>query len=60
MFYELAYCLIGLVGLAYAVEFALTLRDDVREPRRVASRVPLIGHVYGIVKYGTVYYNQTR
>ncbi|KAH6653320.1 cytochrome P450 [Truncatella angustata] len=59
MLYELIYALVGLLGLAYVVEHALGLRDDAREPRRVSSRIPLIGHVLGIVKYGTVYYNET-
>lgn len=60
MLYELAYTLIGLVGLAYVLDYALGLRYDAREPPRLPSRIPLIGHLLGIVYYGTVYYNQTR
>ncbi|KAK8015477.1 hypothetical protein PG990_008773 [Apiospora arundinis] len=59
MLYELAYTLIGLVGLAYVLDYALGLRYDAREPPRLPSRIPLIGHLLGIVYYGTVYYNQT-
>lgn len=60
MLYELTFSFLGLLGLAYALEFVLSLKDDSREPRRLSPRIPLIGHVYGIVKYGTVYYNETR
>ena len=60
MLSELTYTLVGLVMLVYALEYALGLRYDAREPPRLPSRIPLIGHLLGIVKYGTVYYNQTR
>ncbi|CAJ2510213.1 Uu.00g061130.m01.CDS01 [Anthostomella pinea] len=60
MLYELAYTLAGLVALAYAADFAFGLRDDPREPRRVRPRIPFIGHVLGIVRYGSAYYSQTR
>ena len=60
MLYELLNIIFGVVLLVYTLDYTLRLRDDKREPRRVSSRIPLIGHVLGIVRYGTVYYNLTR
>ena len=60
MLYELLYGLLGLVLLAYAAEFLLSLRDDAREPRRLRSKVPLVGHVIGIVRSGPSYHSQLK
>lgn len=52
--------LLALVILAYAAEFALSLRDDAREPQRVRPTIPLIGHVIGLVRHGVEYCSQTK
>ncbi|KPM36728.1 hypothetical protein AK830_g9850 [Neonectria ditissima] len=59
MLREIAYSLTGFVLLAFATEWALTLFDDPREPKRVQPRVPLLGHLLGMMQYGASYYNQT-
>ncbi|KAH8587472.1 cytochrome P450 [Bisporella sp. PMI_857] len=59
MLREIVYGFASVVLLAYAVEFLLSLRDDSKEPPRVRPRVPLIGHLLGLVTYGTAYYNKT-
>jgi hypothetical protein len=60
MFQELAYKLIGLVLLAYAAEYLFSLRDDPREPPRLRPKVPLIGHVLGLIRSGPSYHSQLR
>jgi hypothetical protein len=47
MLHELVYGLLGLVFLAYLAEYLLSLKDDSREPPRLHSKVPLIGHLLG-------------
>ncbi|KAI1477955.1 cytochrome P450 [Daldinia eschscholtzii] len=59
MLRELIYVSIGLVFLAYALDYVLGSADDAREPKRVNPRVPLIGHVLGLTKYGSSYFMYT-
>ncbi|KAK7428006.1 hypothetical protein QQZ08_005437 [Neonectria magnoliae] len=59
MFREAAYSLAGLALLAFSIEWALGLFDDPREPQRVQPRVPLLGHLLGMMQYGTSYYSKT-
>ncbi|KAF5007502.1 hypothetical protein FDECE_6174 [Fusarium decemcellulare] len=59
MLREIGYSLAGLVLLAYAVEWALSLFDDAREPRRLQSKVPLVGHLLGMIQHGAAYYGMT-
>ncbi|KAK6951820.1 hypothetical protein Daesc_006345 [Daldinia eschscholtzii] len=59
MLRELIYGSIGLVLLAYALDYVLRFVDDAREPKRVNPRVPLIGHVLGLTKYGSSYFMYT-
>lgn len=57
---ELAYVAAGLLLLAYVVDFLFSLGDDPREPPRVSSKIPLIGHVVGLMRHGPTYYRRTR
>ncbi|KAF4979790.1 hypothetical protein FZEAL_4064 [Fusarium zealandicum] len=57
MFRELLYSLAGLVLLAYAAEWALSLFDDPREPQRLQPTVPLFGHLLGMIQHGSGYYS---
>lgn len=59
MIRELAYGLVGLVLLAYVVDFLYSLRDDPREPPRIRPKVPIIGHVLGLMQHGPTYYKKT-
>ncbi|KAM0810746.1 hypothetical protein AB5N19_11096 [Seiridium cardinale] len=59
MIKELAYALLGVVLVLYAVDFALSFKDDAREPQRLRSRTPLVGHLLGLIQNGTTYYSQT-
>lgn len=60
MLREIAYGLVGLVILAYTLEFSLGFFDDPREPPRVSPSIPIIGHVLGLVRHGAKYYTITR
>lgn len=60
MIRELAYGIAGLVLLAYAIDFLFGLGDDPQEPPRIRPKVPLIGHVLGVMRAGPTYYSQTR
>ncbi|KAH7130988.1 cytochrome P450 [Dactylonectria macrodidyma] len=59
MLREIAYSFAGLVLLAYAAEWALTLFDDPREPQRIQPHIPLIGHLLGMIQKGMAYYGDT-
>ncbi|KAB8229511.1 cytochrome P450 [Aspergillus alliaceus] len=60
MLQELMYGLVALALLAYATEYAFSLEDDPREPPRLPSKVPLIGHVLGLLTSGTSYHSKLR
>lgn len=60
MLQELIYVLVALALLAYAAEYAFSLEDDPREPPRLPSKVPLIGHVLGLVTSGPSYHSKLR
>ncbi|KAI0903585.1 cytochrome P450 [Ustulina deusta] len=51
--------LLGIVLLAYLIDFVCTCRDDPREPRRLRPRLPLIGHILGLLRHGPAYYALT-
>ncbi|KAI9927014.1 hypothetical protein ASPWEDRAFT_55317 [Aspergillus wentii DTO 134E9] len=57
MITALAYAVTGLVLLAYTVDFLLSIGDDPHEPRRIRPKVPLIGHILGLMQHGPTYYN---
>lgn len=59
MLRELIYSSIGLVLLAYALDYTIGFANDAREPKRVEPKVPLIGHLLGMVKYGGSYFTHT-
>ncbi|KAH6893370.1 cytochrome P450 [Thelonectria olida] len=59
MLRETAYGLLGIAVLAYALEWSLSLFDDPREPPRLPSKVPLVGHLLGMLQNGVAYYNIT-
>jgi hypothetical protein len=60
MIYGIFYGIGALVAVAYAVEYVLTLRDDPTEPPRLRSKVPLIGHILGIITSGPSYHSQLK
>ncbi|RYP81459.1 hypothetical protein DL770_005892 [Monosporascus sp. CRB-9-2] len=59
MLRELLYGVTGLVLLAYTADFFYNVGDDPLEPTRIRSRVPLIGHVLGLMRHGPTYYRKT-
>ncbi|KAI0124118.1 cytochrome P450 [Xylariales sp. AK1849] len=59
MLHDVAIVLVGIVILAYGIEFLFTQFDDPREPRRVSPKIPVIGHLLGYLSYGFNYYNLT-
>lgn len=60
MLREISLVLAGAAILAYAIEFLFSHFDDPREPRRVAPKLPVIGHVLGFLRNGFNYYEETR
>ncbi|KAF4331610.1 hypothetical protein FBEOM_14635 [Fusarium beomiforme] len=59
MLREVAYSVAGFVLLAYAAEWILSLFDDPREPKRLQSKIPLFGHLWGMMKYSSGYHGIT-
>lgn len=53
----IVYGLLALIVLAYGIERMLIARDDPREPPRLHSKIPLIGHLVGFVIHGPGYYH---
>jgi lipid-A-disaccharide synthase-like uncharacterized protein len=48
-----------LVGLHYCVQF-LTTKHDPREPPLISPKIPFIGHLVGLLRYGLAYYAKAR
>ncbi|ETS82599.1 hypothetical protein PFICI_04475 [Pestalotiopsis fici W106-1] len=59
MLREIVYGLLGLLLLLYGADLALGLGDDAREPPRLRARIPLIGHLLGLIQHGVSYYSKT-
>ena len=52
--------LVGAVSLAlYLLTRFLTLPHDSKEPPLIPSKIPVIGHVIGLLHHGTAYYSKT-
>jgi hypothetical protein len=60
MLHEASFVIAGVAILAYSLEFLFSHLDDPREPRRVASTIPVIGHIVGFLNRGFDYYGTTR
>jgi hypothetical protein len=60
MLNEVALALVGVVALAYSIDFAFGYFDDSREPRRVTPAIPIVGHLVGYMRHGFDYYNLIR
>ncbi|KAI9036078.1 cytochrome P450 [Aspergillus affinis] len=60
MIQTIAYGLLGVVLIAYAAERLFSITDDCREPVRLRPKVPLIGHILGIITSGPSYHSQLR
>ena len=56
----LVYAATALTVLAYAIEHLFVLRDHKAEPQRLQSKVPLIGHILGLVRHGPFYLSELR
>ncbi|KEY68210.1 hypothetical protein S7711_04747 [Stachybotrys chartarum IBT 7711] len=59
MLREIAYGLLGLALAAYSLEYVLAAGDDPREPARLRSGPPLVGHIIGIYRHGMAYFSKT-
>ena len=51
--------LISAIWLAFHLFLTPPIHDS-QEPPLVTSRVPFIGHILGLLRYGTRYYQMTR
>ncbi|PLB49117.1 cytochrome P450 [Aspergillus steynii IBT 23096] len=60
MIQAIASVLVGVVLLAYVTEYLLSIRDDPREPIRLRPKVPVIGHILGLIRNGPSYHSQLR
>lgn len=54
------YAATALAVLAYCIEYLFVLRDHGDEPQRLKSKVPLIGHILGLIRSGPSYHNELR
>ena len=56
--------LVALTALASCLYFLLPLllgtKQDPKEPPSIPQPIPYIGHLLGIILYGTQYYDQVR
>ncbi|KAI6749636.1 hypothetical protein HG530_015050 [Fusarium avenaceum] len=59
MLREILYGIAGFVLLAYGSEWIMSLFDDPREPKRLQSKIPLFGHLLGMMKYSSGYHGIT-
>lgn len=50
----------ALVVLAYVLEYLFVLRDHKDEPRRLKSKVALIGHILGLIRSGPSCHSDLR
>lgn len=60
MLLEVITGLVVLIILAYAAENVLSHADDPLEPRRLPPKVPLIGHIIGLIQSGPSYHSTLR
>lgn len=60
MLREILYGAAGLVLFAYTLEWLFSMSDDPREPKRLQSKIPLFGHLIGMMKYSSGYHGITR
>lgn len=56
----MAYGVTATVILAYFLEYLISSRDDVREPTRIRAKIPLIGHLLGIITSGPSYHSTLK
>lgn len=54
------YSSISVISVAYLIDYIFNIRDDVREPSRLRSRIPLIGHLIGIISSGPSYHSTLK
>ncbi|KAH8196588.1 hypothetical protein TruAng_009246 [Truncatella angustata] len=58
MLWAFVYAAGGLVLALYAADFLISFTYDAREPQKIPSRIPLVGHLIGIIGNGTSYYSE--
>lgn len=52
------YAIVALVAVALLSDLSFTFQDVTGEPRRAKSPIPLIGHLVGLIRFGTVYFSK--
>ncbi|KAK4172380.1 cytochrome P450 [Triangularia setosa] len=57
---SILYGIFGVISLAYLAEYLLAWNDDPKEPTRLRSKIPLIGHLIGIITSGPSYHSVIR
>ena len=50
----------GIASLLYGINYFVAPRHHPDEPPVVSSRIPLIGHIIGLIWHGTGYYQKIR
>jgi hypothetical protein len=60
MFSTIVYGVLALILACYFLEWAFSLRDEANEPPRAKSRIPLFGHILGLLRQGALYFFQVR
>jgi hypothetical protein len=60
MFSTVVYASLAFISVCYLSDWLISLQDGPGEPPRARPRVPLIGHLLGLMKSGTSYFTQVR
>lgn len=60
MFQEIIYATVAFILVAYVADFLLSLGDDPREPPRLHSKFPLLGHAFGFITRNRAYLTDAR
>lgn len=47
-------------GLYFVLEHFIGVKIDQKEPPLISSTIPYVGHLIGIIRYGTKYYAKMR
>ncbi len=55
-----AYILLALTALAVLAWKALHISMDPREPPLIRPKIPLVGHLIGMLRYQTAYFEKLR
>jgi hypothetical protein len=60
MLSTVVYASLAFISVCFLSDWLISLQDGPGEPPRARSKIPLIGHLLGLIKSGTAYFTQVR